>query len=377
MAAVEKEGYISTLNPLHSAGNVHSNAGHARHGNKCILKSSASLSGIRQSSRLLGKTIFYDDEVVRRITWLQRGIAVCATLALLCYVARLIDPTVEFAAFLFSGMAIVCIAFLCYKNVSIMVVKRLLKEPTVLSITALTIFNLFMEIVAPFPFSVMYGIVYMILQIFYSFSDAIVYKGRALLILLGTLSVVLNIFNIYGNTFGDWNVGVVLLEYTIQGNKHRIMKRGAKVSVYLQILLFSANGVYTMFVDNKMEFFLFALGNVYKKEILSPVQGCDQMPVWRIRWAQCGVGIFGVVGITCFIVGSNLDNSATVIAALIFAFLASICFACIFFKNVSLGMVRRLLKEPNVIIIIVLTIVHFIVETVRAIYHHLTDSRIR
>ena len=295
----------------------------------------------------------------------QRGMLVCVFIALLCYIAGNIqvNPALQIATILLCGMAILCFVILCHKNISFMVIKRLLKEPSVLSIVALTSFNLCMEIFAPYPFSVTYGLAYMLLQICYCFSDAVVYKSWKLVLCLGVLSVALNIFNIYGNTFGDWNADIVLLEYDIQGYKYRIMKRGAKVSTYFQILLFSVNGVYTMFVDRSMEIFMFASGNVYKKEILAPVHYPASIKR-RIKWAQRGVGTFALSSIACFILGSNMGNNAIVITALSLGCAAFACFACLFFKNISFAMVRRLLKESNAIIIIGLTLVHFIIEIV-------------
>ena len=42
------------------------------------------------------------------------------------------------------------------------------------------------------------------------------------------------------------------------------MKRQTKCSIYLQILIFSINSVYTMFVDKDMQFMIFATRNIYK-----------------------------------------------------------------------------------------------------------------
>ena len=42
------------------------------------------------------------------------------------------------------------------------------------------------------------------------------------------------------------------------------MKRSTKRPIFLQIILFSANGIYTMFTDNKMELMVFATGNIYR-----------------------------------------------------------------------------------------------------------------
>ena len=42
------------------------------------------------------------------------------------------------------------------------------------------------------------------------------------------------------------------------------MKRSTKRSIFLQILLFSANGIYTMFVDRSMKLMVFATANIFK-----------------------------------------------------------------------------------------------------------------
>ena len=70
----------------------------------------------------------------------------------------------------------------------------------------------------------------------------------------GILFVALNIYNeLYANTLGDYNNGVVLLKYNIQGEEYTIMKRSTKLSIYLQVLLFSANGIYTHFCGQDNE----------------------------------------------------------------------------------------------------------------------------
>ena len=95
--------------------------------------------------------------------------------------------------------------------------------------------------------------------------DALKLKSRILVIFVGSLSTVLNIYNIYGNTFGNWNKGIVLFHYTIHGEEYTIMKRSIQRSIYFQILLFSISAVYTMFKDKKMELMIFATGNIYRE----------------------------------------------------------------------------------------------------------------
>ena len=71
-------------------------------------------------------------------------------------------------------------------------------------------------------------------------------------------------YNVYVNTLGDDNTGIVLVKYSIEGKSYTIMKRSTKLSIYLQVLLFSANGIYTTFVDKTMKLMVFATGNIYK-----------------------------------------------------------------------------------------------------------------
>ena len=95
--------------------------------------------------------------------------------------------------------------------------------------------------------------------------DAVKFKSRMFVIIIGSLSTILNIYNIYGNTFGNSNKGIVLLNYTIQGEEYTIMKRSIQRSIFLQILLFSISAVYTVFKDKKMELLIFATGNIYRE----------------------------------------------------------------------------------------------------------------
>ena len=75
--------------------------------------------------------------------------------------------------------------------------------------------------------------------------DAVIIKSRYLIICVGILFVALNVYNVYANTLGDSNNGIVLVKYNIQGKSYTIMKRSTQRSIYLQVLLFSANGIYT------------------------------------------------------------------------------------------------------------------------------------
>ena len=183
--------------------------------------------------------------------------------------------------------------------------------------------------------------------------DAVIIKSRYLIIGFGILFVALNVYNIYANTLGDDNNGVVLVKYSIQGKEYTIMKRSTQRSIYLQVLLFSANGIYTTFVDKTMKLMVFATGNIYKstgsgfehsdrsnngqiaasrrqsKMILGKETFLDAGTEWRVKWAQRGIGTFGFFGVLCYIVGWSTRNNVFQIIAIVCVGIALICVLCV------------------------------------------------
>ena len=85
------------------------------------------------------------------------------------------------------------------------------------------------------------------------------------MIIGGILCTFATFTEIYYCIFTDYVKGVVLFNYTINGEEHTIMKRSTKRSIYIQIILFSITAVYTMFKDKKMELMIFATGHIYRE----------------------------------------------------------------------------------------------------------------
>ena len=69
-------------------------------------------------------------------------------------------------------------------------------------------------------------------------------------------------YNIYDHTFTETAIGVILFQY---GDDYVFRKRSIKRSCFIQIFLFSLNGLWTMFKDKKMEKMMFATGNIYRE----------------------------------------------------------------------------------------------------------------
>ena len=112
--------------------------------------------------------------------------------------------------------------------------------------------------------SLIFSVIYIFIIAAYIFTDVLIVKSRYFLIMWGILYVALSSYDLYGNTFDNWNVGSVVAVYTVIGNAHKLMARPVLRAIYLQILFLSANAVYTLATDRKMKFMLFATGDIYK-----------------------------------------------------------------------------------------------------------------
>ena len=221
----------------------------------------------RKSLKLLGGDLVIDDSLDWRVKWGQRGVGIFGFLGLIFFIlAGGTNVGLRIATIIFITIALIFAVILYYKNASLVIVKRLLKETNVVVIVTLTAINWAIEIERPSaPLSPLNGLIYMLAMNAFVFIDAMKLKSRIFVIIIGSLCTILNINNIYNNTFENWNKGVVLFNYTIQGEEYTIMKRSIQRSIFLQVLLFSISAVYTMFKDKKMELMIFATGNIYRE----------------------------------------------------------------------------------------------------------------
>ena len=170
-------------------------------------------------------------------------------------------------------MVLLCLVLLgfyawvcCITKTSLVIAKRLLQEPNVVLIVALGLCNYTIDIVRPASlFSPLNGLIYSLGLFAFLFLDAVKVKSRVFVIVIGIFFVSANIYNIYELIFGESSQGVVLLKYTIQGSEDTFMKRSTKRSIYIQIILFSMDGIYTIFRDRKQELMIFATGHIYRK----------------------------------------------------------------------------------------------------------------
>ena len=143
-----------------------------------------------------------------------------------------------------SVIALICLIVLLYKNISFVMMKRLFKEPNVIIIIVLSLCNWVIDIGRPLSsFSPVNSFMYMLCVNGFVLVDAVMIKSRYLMIGFGIVFVALTVYEIYVNTLGDDNTGIVLVKYSIEGKSYTIMKRSTQRSIFLQVLLFSANGI--------------------------------------------------------------------------------------------------------------------------------------
>ena len=216
---------------------------------------------LRKHKMLLGQEVETDDGLEWRVKWGQRGAGVFWFIGLICWVAKQ-----YIALFVFACPTLTFLGILYYKNVSFVIAKRLLRETNVVVVLVLTLCNWSIDIGRPAnSFSLLNGFWYVLCVTFLVFLDALKVKSRVFGMVIGILFVLINVNNIYTLIFGDSDQGVVLLDYSIQGNKYTFMKRSTKLSIFIQIMLFSMNGIYTLFKDRKQELMIFATGNIYRE----------------------------------------------------------------------------------------------------------------
>ena len=216
---------------------------------------------LRKHKLLLGQEVETDDGLEWRVKWGQRGAAVCVLLAVICYVAKQYIATIVFGA-----PMLVAFGVLYYKNVSFVIAKRLLREVSVVIILVLSLCIWAIDIVRPYTsLSPLNGLIYVLAVSTFIFMDAVKVKSRVFVIVMGILFVLINVYNIYYYIFTEWDQGVALLDYSIQGNKYAFMKRSVKRSIFIQIMLFSMDGMYIVFKDKKQELMIFATGNIYRE----------------------------------------------------------------------------------------------------------------
>ena len=226
---------------------------------------------IPKTVKLLGEDFSADQWLLWRVKWGQRGTAIFSTIAvILNALSNGITGVVFLASGIFCFMAVICCFMFYYKNISIVVVKRLLHEPNVILMAIFGIIIFIIDSVNGGMIDSFVGFVYALIVVCFVFLDAIKIKSRVFVLGLAALYTIAHLVIIYRHIFGTSGIdknGVerILLEYNIQGQRYTFMTRATKRSIFIQVVLFSLNGFWILLKDQKMEMLLFATGNIYRE----------------------------------------------------------------------------------------------------------------
>ena len=222
----------------------------------------------RGSIILLGEVVELDEWLDWRVKWGQRGAAVCCAVLVLCYVLNSVffrghNLSLLIVVVVFFVGVVLSFGMIYYKNFSLVIARRLLEEVNVEVILVLGICLFIIDCAKPYnSFSPINGFVYLLSISLLLFTDAVLKKNRVFVLGVVSFFSLVTIWNIYDRTFNNTDVGIILFQY---GDDYVFRKRSIKRSFYVQIFLFSLNGVWTMFKDKKMEKMVFAIGPIYRE----------------------------------------------------------------------------------------------------------------
>ena len=79
---------------------------------------------------------------------------------------------------------------------------------------------------------------------------------------------------------------------------------------------------------------------------------------WRVKWGQRGAGVSVLLAVICWVAGQY-------IATIVFGALTLIFVGILYYKNVSFVIAKRLLREPNVVIILVFGLCNWSIDIAR------------
>ena len=263
---------IDTINPLvvhleqekSLKGHENASGAHARS------RKRRGAVGDRPTCYVLGSRIQLDDNLKYRVTLGQHlaagGGIVCVIFWILGGVLYKQQNTLLSILTCVSFLVVMAgLACMFYRNLSLPTLRRLSHEINVVVIMVLIILDMIINIFKPTNwFSPLSGLIFFLEIMLFVFMDAIIRKSRTFMLIASTVVALNTLFNIYSNTIGDANVGVILFKYEIGGTKLQIYKRSIKRSIYTQIFCFSLTGIITVFKDKKKELMIFAKGNIYR-----------------------------------------------------------------------------------------------------------------
>ena len=236
-------------------------------GKDSLLKT-ARKSTVLRSTTILGKSVDGDKRLDQRVLFGQRASAVCSVAVVTLYiVASLLFGNGNFGIFvtrtIFWTFLFMSLMSVFYNNVSYPLARRLAKEVSVVTMLIFGVCIVTIDCAIPYnSYSPVNGCLYCGCVFVLCFLDTLKKRSRLFVLVIGIVFALVTLFCIFEYTFTDVDVGIILFKYS---DDFVFRKRAVKRSLFVQIFLFSLNGLWTMFRDTKMELLMFAKGHIYRE----------------------------------------------------------------------------------------------------------------
>ena len=280
---------------------------------------------------------------------------------------------------------------LYYGNVSLVILRKLSREPYVWIVFTLALSNMIIDCAMPFnAFSPIAGTMYFIAVCLVLTFDVVNTKSRALTVGTATVFMLVTLWNILRLFFGNVDAGVVLLKY---GESYTLYKNSVKRSIYIEICLFTLEGIWTLITDKKIEKFMFIKESIYREthtkeggtdvgttnqgsSTLSPNQVdatfSDGDPGQRrlsLVWGQRVIVVCILFCFLFFLWNGLCCNYANVylFAGLSVFFVLGLCgMGLVCYRNVSYSLLAKLVRDINFYVVVSAGLLNFIVDCATA-----------
>ena len=218
----------------------------------------------RKSVTLYGETFDVDDDLRWRIKYGQRVAVPFAFLGVTLNIFKSYSVIISTATMLCAIPVIIAVCLLYYKNLSFVIVRKLLKQSNVIIIVTLSFCNLLVCVYKPDDGrSILFDVYIFLFVNLFVFLDAVKLKSRIFALVIGGLFLVMVVTNLWRVTMG-LDLNIVLLKYEYDNREYTILKRPTQRSIFIQTLLFSMSGLYTLLIDQKLELMMFCTGSIYR-----------------------------------------------------------------------------------------------------------------
>ncbi len=265
----------STINPLYGKNFPTANANN--HEKRTLPPESQTTDGVTVKSVLrsrptvldiLGHQRTFTREDEKRILLGQLLIFGAVVFFIILYIIHYFaypnSTFVLFLTFIPGSIATIGLRCILKNNFSKAILCVLLREVNVLVVFFCNLFTLAIAISEKNINNSILGVAYFLATVAFVLIDTVENVRKEFILTLGVCFTLSTLYQIFGNTVLDWGIkNNVLIDL---GNGYIFYKRSIKRSIYIEILCFSLEALWTLVKDYKeRKLMMFGTGNVYRE----------------------------------------------------------------------------------------------------------------